>query len=942
MCLTVNGINIFRVKFWFLLFCNFHFLMMIENASSSNAKSQGKSNALESSPVLVVRGVLGGRALLPCDINPPTPTDAPILVLFYVENKKTPIYSLDSRDSSLYSAYHWCDPELEDRVDMQVDYGNQGLLLHRIRSSDEGLYRCRVDFKASPTRNSRVRLDVIEPPRHMLITSKWKDERVVSKVAGPFPEGAEVLLSCQVMGGKPSPKVTWWHEGSMLDDVTETRTNQMTRNSLQLPPMTRDDLLKNLTCQAVNSNLTSPLSSTVSVDLAFPPTNVRIRRQKENGYSRPSEVGQKVIVVTEGEKNFLTCDVEGSRPQALIHWDIDGTNVNEKYETITSPKGGKKLSETAVISSTLVLIPRAFERDSTVTCRALNPLLPDQMLFDTAKLNVLYKPRVSLSEGKKIDLDDVKEGNDIYFECQVDANPSATKIVWARNNTPLYHNSSEGVLLSSTGTSLILQDVTRAASGTYTCMATNSKGSTTSNTLSMKVKYIPVCGSTNESTVGGGLQEMVKATCNAKSHPPADKFRWAFNSSRGLQDITNSPNVKYNDSNRVIQYKIKSTDDFGAFLCWASNSLGDMKDPCVINVIPAAKPEPVSDCEIFHNSSIPGGQVTVQCVSGWNGGLSQSFTLEVRKTEHLHTKVLSALEQSIIPYFKIRDLQTETEYLFTVTASNSRGSSEPVTLLYTVPGEVIAGLTHARTDPQKALEKMMPLIAVVLSIVMTIGISVLVVFCIVRTKIKNRKNLQKKERFTDSLQQDDSSLRQTSTETFTKEKESSSDCNSLTRYDAGGAAEGRTLNSKERQRMTPSCHEIAMKCSTNPARRIPNYVCFEREKDVLLSNSNNFYGENVFGKGMDVPATLGVPPLAPGELQRDEQNYLEYDYPSNSLGRASTLSSGSSTSRPTFRSSQSTVIFNPKYIGEDTSKLTANEGGVDLHNPAISKGEMTL
>lgn len=140
----------------------------------------------------------------------------------------------------------------------------------------------------------------------------------------------------------------------------------------------------------------------------------------------------------------------------------------------------------------------------------------------------------------------------------------------------------------------------------------------------------------------------------------------------------------------------------------------------------------------------------------------------MRKTEHLHTKVLSALEQSIIPYFKIRDLQTETEYLFTVTASNSRGSSEPVTLLYTVPGEVIAGLTHARTDPQKALEKMMPLIAVVLSIVMTIGISVLVVFCIVRTKIKNRKNLQKKERFTDSLQQDDSSLRQTSTETFTK------------------------------------------------------------------------------------------------------------------------------------------------------------------------------
>ena len=43
-------------------------------------------------PVEVVRGVLGGRVLLPCDVKPPSKNDASILILFYAENKKTPIY----------------------------------------------------------------------------------------------------------------------------------------------------------------------------------------------------------------------------------------------------------------------------------------------------------------------------------------------------------------------------------------------------------------------------------------------------------------------------------------------------------------------------------------------------------------------------------------------------------------------------------------------------------------------------------------------------------------------------------------------------------------------------------------------------------------------------------------------------------------------------------
>jgi hypothetical protein len=49
-------------------------------------------------------------------------------------------------------------------------------------------------------------------------------------------------------------------------------------------------------------------------------------------------------------------------------------------------------------------------------------------------------PRVVIHFGSSLNPTDIKEGDDVYFECQVSANPRAHRLLW-------FHNVSLGHLL---------------------------------------------------------------------------------------------------------------------------------------------------------------------------------------------------------------------------------------------------------------------------------------------------------------------------------------------------------------------------------------------------------------------------------------------------------------------------------------------------------------
>jgi len=99
-------------------------------------------------------------------------------------------FSFDARKHSLRDGHHWSDAEVlgtRSRFLLGTGGDTSRLILNDVRHSDEGLYRCRVDFKLSPTRNARVNLTVV---------GKYLDRVRLATLIRPFKPVQCVALGC--------------------------------------------------------------------------------------------------------------------------------------------------------------------------------------------------------------------------------------------------------------------------------------------------------------------------------------------------------------------------------------------------------------------------------------------------------------------------------------------------------------------------------------------------------------------------------------------------------------------------------------------------------------------------------------------------------------------------------------------------------------------------
>ncbi|RZF32972.1 hypothetical protein LSTR_LSTR008685 [Laodelphax striatellus] len=646
--------------------------------------------------------VLGFTAKLPCDITPPEKDDRPTLVLWFKEGDHVrPIYSYDRRGANEFRPKHWADESfLGQRAEFMAKETPTHLRLDRIRESDRGTYRCRVDFKKSPTRNSKVNLAVIIPPQRLSVLDE-KGDHIQNYILGPYNEGASVNITCIASGGRPQPRVIWWQENNLLDDSWEVLSENRVKNVLWLEKLQRRHLKQVYTCQASNNEIVAPISSAVSLDLNLRPLWVKLL-----GENRPLSAGQA---------HEIKCEAVGARPQPQMSWWKGSTPLKKAKEEMSSD-----FNRTV---STLRFVPTMEDSGKILSCRASTPTIQDSMMEDGWKLNISHIPVVALAMGGSLNASGIKEGVDVYFECNIKSNPWVYRVTWRHNGEMLYNNRSVGMILSNQ--SLVLQSVSRASSGIYTCIASNQEGDGESNPLYLDVKFIPVCRPGQQKVIGVARGEIVRILCEVEANPPNIDFSWKFNSSRETIDI--EPNHYTVEKTRSLFGFTPMTElDYGTLYCWGKNVLGKQKEPCIYTVIPAGKPDAVRNCSI---TNLTVDSLQIECMEGFDGGLSQEFFLELYDAD---SRLFISNTTSTVPWFFISDLSSGQNYEIIIYATNSKGVSDPTILQFTTLKASMRGLT-SRDNPPLMLQ-LTPLISTLVGIVAALTLVALIIILIMRIR----------------------------------------------------------------------------------------------------------------------------------------------------------------------------------------------------------------
>uniref|UniRef100_A0AAG5CS19 Ig-like domain-containing protein n=1 Tax=Anopheles atroparvus TaxID=41427 RepID=A0AAG5CS19_ANOAO len=628
-------------------------------------------------PARIVWAAIDHDAELPCDITAPSSQDGVKLVLWFKDSTGIPLYSLDSRSGVPISAaqHSTIANDLGQRLFFSVGATPKEarLQIRNIKTSDGGVYRCRVDYFNSPTRNYRVNLTLAVPPEEPRIFDTQGKE--ISTVAGPFREGHELFLSCQVSGGRPPPRVTWWRDGVEISNTSHPSAVEGTSaivNQLFIPTVTRDYFGSKLQCRAAGSKLVAPVSKEVAIQVHLKPLRVKIVSPNE--------------LLTAGRPIPMRCEAWGSYPAAKVVWLLDGEPLRSADITVHTDGNDSNLT-----SSILTLRVSAGNDGAELTCRASNAWFSGGVIEDKRIISVAYEPVVSvhLANEDPSRVITRSEGENVTLKCRADARPPVTSFSWYKNNMRMSGENGE---------TLYLTQLERESSGSYACAASNTEGETRSSSLMLKIQFAPRCKPGTEQTSVGSLNmHSLHVKCEVEADPPDGvRFSWTYNNTRNVSPVLNS-RISSHGLVSTMTHLPQSDSELVTLACWAINNVGRQTVPCLIHILPAKIPDTPRNCEL-HNDTVP----EVVCQAGSDGGLMQSFLLEVvggsaplaynlDYTRGPPTEIDNEIStmndqatlaplfriQEQLPQFKLHSLEPGRDYQLLVYAVNAKGKSDP-------------------------------------------------------------------------------------------------------------------------------------------------------------------------------------------------------------------------------------------------------------------------
>ena len=128
-----------------------------------------------------------------------------------------------------------------------------------------------------------------------------------------------------------------------------------------------------------------------------------------------------------GQRYSLECRAVGSRPPPSISWRLGSSLINVLQTRLETSHDNN------ITTSTISLLAEPHHNGQTISCAAGVPGLPDSTMETTRSLNVHFMSSAVLRLGSSMRLGEVKEGDDVYLECEVKSNPRPERVSWFRN-----------------------------------------------------------------------------------------------------------------------------------------------------------------------------------------------------------------------------------------------------------------------------------------------------------------------------------------------------------------------------------------------------------------------------------------------------------------------------------------------------------------------------
>ncbi|KAK8739352.1 hypothetical protein OTU49_003591 [Cherax quadricarinatus] len=724
----------------------------------------------------------------------------PQLILWYRDGIRSTIYSYDGRDPG--RERHWSERRsLGGALELTLPPTPHSrpqlafLRISRVHQSDEGLYRCRVDFYRAPSRNTNTKLVIVAPPStprvEVWASGRWL-EAAPGTPAATVEVGTRLRLRCSTTAGRPAPTLTWWRGGEqLLEEKTEVTKEKVMEEEEEEEVVVRstlhvsvrpEDAHTPVVCQASNTHLTPPLRTPLHLLVLSSPSWVRV-------------VGADKAM-SAGVSYTVECRSVGARPPPVLSWSV-GDHQHIHASSTTNAAG-----ETV---SRLVYKPEAAHAGSHITCTARPPdharhALSSQptptmwVKSDSVPLNIMYKPEVQL------DAQRVRASPGA-------SNTTTTKLPPPPPFSPSNNNNNNNLLPAQVHTSKVAV-VKKRNDGTKTRGDGGDKvkaGKVDDDVSLMEgegavlqchVRANPPAyhvswsrdGSPLSPGVGGGLvvgnmsvvlptlarKDAATYTCTAhnaegssRSNPLHLHVIHGAECMRGTVQVLGVPRhhalnvtcqvtayplptafswalkssrgllqvpeemINFEGVVSWISYTPRAAVDYGELLCWAHTALGRQREPCVARLVAADKPDPPERCAV---SRATPHTLTVLCTAAHDGGLPQTFLMTVSLSGKEVTNSTSVTSE-ITAY----DLEPDTRYRLTLWSANTHGNSRRTTLHgSTAPSNTSTSSSmngHASNTTKGPLAMLWPSLVAVVVVVTVLGVVMGVVLGVLTQRI---------------------------------------------------------------------------------------------------------------------------------------------------------------------------------------------------------------